>query len=180
MSPPLGVCITVTTTYLQLCSQAAFRPALIEHADLHVSQAVEPLPAFVRFLYDVVGREYHWVDRISWSDARYYAYLSQPGLSLLVLYLRGTPAGYIELNANADEPGTEIVYFGIVPAFHGRSLGKHLLSVGVQRAFDAGAARVWLHTCTLDGGYALANYQARGFVPYRCVAHEQILYGSGS
>ncbi len=25
--------------------------------------------------------------------------------------------------------------------------------------------RVWLHTCELDSAGALANYQARGFVP---------------
>ncbi|MCU1568825.1 MAG: hypothetical protein JWQ56_3762, partial [Pseudarthrobacter sp.] len=25
-------------------------------------------------------------------------------------------------------------------------------------------ARVWVHTCSLDGPAALANYQARGFV----------------
>jgi hypothetical protein len=26
-----------------------------------------------------------------------------------------------------------------------------------------GTTRVWLHTCTLDGPHALANYRARGF-----------------
>ena len=57
----------------------------------------------------------------------------------------------------------------------GRGLGKHLLSAGVQRAFDDGATRVWVHTCTLDGKHALANYQGRGFMPYNSVKHEQTL-----
>ena len=59
------------------------------------------------------------------------------------------------------------VYFGLMPPFQGRGLGKHLLSAGVVHAYDDGAQRIWLHTCTLDGPYALANYQARGFVPYK-------------
>ena len=29
-----------------------------------------------------------------------------------------------------------------------------------------GASRVWVHTCSLDGPTALANYQARGFRLY--------------
>jgi hypothetical protein len=30
-----------------------------------------------------------------------------------------------------------------------------------------GAQRVWVHTYSLDGPYALANYQARGFQIYK-------------
>jgi hypothetical protein len=45
----------------------------------------------------------------------------------------------------------------------------------LQRAFDDGANRVWVHTCTLDGRHALANYQARGFTPYHTTKHEQAL-----
>jgi hypothetical protein len=28
-------------------------------------------------------------------------------------------------------------------------------------------SRVWVHTCTLDHPASLANYQARGLVPYK-------------
>lgn len=172
-----GTCVTVTTTYLHLPTRNHFRPTFHPTPDLLLLEACEPLPAFARFLYATVGQDYAWIDRLPWSDDTWQTYLTQPGITQLVFYLRGTPAGYIELNAaSADEsPGTEIVYFGIIPAFQGRGLGKHLLSAGVQRAFDDGAARVWLHTCTLDGPYALANYQARGFIPYRTTTHEQVL-----
>jgi ribosomal protein S18 acetylase RimI-like enzyme len=157
----------VTTTYLEVRSRASFRPALSADPDLQVHEARVPLVAYYRFLYDAVGRDYAWVDRLAWPDERLQAHLSRPDVTLLVLHVRGTPAGYIELDRAASEPGTEVAYFGLIPAFHGRGLGKHLLSVGVARAFDDGAERVWLHTCTLDGPHALANYLARGFVPYR-------------
>lgn len=167
--------VTVTTTYLELCSRSDFRPALLNDPDLLVLQSREPLPAWYRFLYDAVGRHYHWTGRHSWPDAELRDFLARPSVSLLVLYVRGTPAGYIELDAASEEPGTEIVYFGIMPEFHGRGLGKHLLSAGVQRAFETGVDRIWLHTCTLDGPYALANYRARGFVPYDTETHQQTI-----
>jgi hypothetical protein len=50
-----------------------------------------------------------------------------------------------------------------------------LLSVAVQRAWSQGAERVWLHTCSLDGPHALANYQARGFQIYQTKKHWQEL-----
>jgi ribosomal protein S18 acetylase RimI-like enzyme len=175
MSQPTASTVTVTTTYLGLPSRARFRPSFSDDPDLLVLEARAPLAAFYRFLYDAVGRDYAWLDRLAWSDEQLAAHLARPAVSLDVLYWRGTPAGYIELDREAAEPGTEIAYFGLIPAFHGRGFGKHLLSVGVRRAFDDGAERVWLHTCTLDGPHALANYQARGFVPYRTETHEQAL-----
>jgi ribosomal protein S18 acetylase RimI-like enzyme len=167
--------VTVTTTYLEIPSRAAFRPALSDAAELQLIEAREPLPEFYRFLYGTVGRDYGWTDRLTWSDEQLHSYLSRPSVTLLVLYVRGTPAGYVELNTASDEPGTEVAYFGLFTAFHGRGLGKHLLSAGVGRAYADGAERVWVHTCTLDGPHALANYQARGFVAYKSTSHEQTI-----
>jgi len=163
----------VTTTYLHIPSREQFRSAFVAHPDLLVLEACEPSVAFYRFLYDAVGRDFVWIDRLQWSDAQYQDYLSRPTTTVLVLYYRGTPVGYIDLDASTGEAETEIVYFGLVPAVHGRGFGKHLLSVGVQHAFDDGAARVWLHTCTLDGPHAIANYLARGFIPYKTTTQEE-------
>jgi ribosomal protein S18 acetylase RimI-like enzyme len=167
--------VAVTTTYLELPGRPQFRPALLDDPNVQIVEAHEPLAEFYRFLYGAVGRDYSWTMRLSWTDEQLLAYLARPTTTLLVLYVRGTPAGYVELNAASDEPGTEVAYFGLIPAFHGRGLGKHLLSAGVARAFDDGAQRVWVHTCTLDGPYALANYQARGFAPYKHEVHEEEL-----
>jgi ribosomal protein S18 acetylase RimI-like enzyme len=167
--------VTVTTTYLHLPERAAFRPAFSTDPELLVLEACAPGPEFYRFLYSTVGRNYHWTDRLGWTDEQLATDLARPEVTLLPLYVRGTPAGYIELDraSDSEEAGTEVVYFGLFPAFHGRGLGKHLLSTGVQRAFDDGAARVWLHTCSLDGPHALANYRARGFTPYGAETHQE-------
>ncbi|HTE59553.1 MAG TPA: GNAT family N-acetyltransferase [Solirubrobacteraceae bacterium] len=77
-------------------------------------------------------------------------------------------AGYYELRVGGDgiRDDVEIAYFGLLPAFHGRGLGGALLEHALRRGFELGS-RVWVHTCSLDGPYALANYQARGLETYR-------------
>ncbi len=87
-------------------------------------------------------------------------------MSLHLLTLAAAPAGYFELEAHADA-SAEIVYFGLLPEFHGRGLGGFLLSEAVREAWATGAPRVWLHTCTLDSPAALPNYLARGFRPFK-------------
>lgn len=83
-----------------------------------------------------------------------------------MLSAAGVPAGYCEMEA---QPGgdMEIVYFGLLSRFIGQGLGGHLLTAAVERAWELGSRRVWLHTCTLDHPTALAHYQARGFRIYR-------------
>ncbi len=157
----------VLATYLHLPDHDAFRPAFVDDADVLVMKADHPLVPFYRFLYSTVGSGFSWVDRLRWTDARLHAHLSRPDVAVLVLYLEGTPAGYAELVAKSGDEGTEVAYFGVFPQFHGRGLGKHLLSVAVKRAFDDGATRVWLSTRSTDGPYAIANYKARGFRPFR-------------
>ena len=80
--------------------------------------------------------------------------------------MAGVPAGYFELQRHADG-AVEIVYFGLLPEFCGRGLGKYLLGEAVACARRLGGPRVWLHTCDMDGAAALPNYLARGFEPFK-------------
>ena len=72
------------------------------------------------------------------------------------------PAGFAELE-RATDGSVEIVYFGLLPEFIGRRVGRPFLEAIVGRAWDGGTTRVWLHTCTLDHPRALTNYLAGGF-----------------
>lgn len=157
----------VLATYLHLATPDAFRPSYSTDPSVTVIESREPSVRFYRFLYDAVGSDFSWVDRLRWSDADLHAWLSRPDVTVLVLYVLGTPAGYAELVGKADEPGTEVKYIGVFPEFHGRGLGKHLLSAAVQRALDDGADRVWLSTRSTDGPRAIPNYERRGFTAYR-------------
>ena len=122
--------------------------------------------SFHRYLYREVGRNYHWRDRLIWTDEQVRNYLADPSVTLHVLYVQGSPAGYFELRMEPDG-SVEIAYFGLLPEFIGRGLGKGLLSEAVRAAWARGARRVWLHTCTLDDPAALPNYLKRGFRPFK-------------
>jgi GNAT superfamily N-acetyltransferase len=158
--------VEVTRTYLEMTSAGAFRPAPSADPWLRVERVSDCPASFYRYLYREVGSRYHWTDRRDWSDGRIVEHLADPWVTLWVLYRAGSPAGYFELAADGDG-STEIAYFGLLPEFTGQNLGKHLLSVAVERAWAGGASRVWLHTCTLDSPAALPNYLKRGFTPYK-------------
>lgn len=157
---------TVTTWYLELRSADALHRARVPRPEPLLLRAELPLPMLNRFLYTAVGGHWFWRDRLPWSYARWMAWLDRPALQTWVLYHRGTPAGYVELEKQ-DGDDVEIAYFGVMREFLGLGLGGHLLTLAIDRAWDFGARRVWVHTCSLDGPAALANYQARGMQVYR-------------
>jgi GNAT superfamily N-acetyltransferase len=151
------------TTYLEMADPAQFMPAFVD-TDALILPVMRPDVTYYRFLYHEVGHLWRWRDRLALDDDALYAILASEDTQLDVLYADGLPAGYIELAREGRH--VEIAYFGLREAFIGRGLGKHLLSHGIQQAWAWGAARVWLHTCNLDGPHALANYEARGFRVY--------------
>lgn len=154
--------IHVTTHHLEMTDPAQHRSCHWPGVELKIERAHIPCPELNRFLYTAVGGDWYWVDRLVWSYEKWRQYLDRPELGTWVAYQRGTPAGYFELEA---QPGAnvELAYFGLLPQFVGRGLGGPLLSAAIDRAWQMGAVRVWVHTCNLDHPGALANYEARGF-----------------
>jgi GNAT superfamily N-acetyltransferase len=158
--------VTVKRTYLELTRPADLRPAATPVPEPRVERLDDCPPSFFRYLYREVGRQYHWTDRLSWTDDQARGHLLDPTVSLWLLSSPAAPAGYFELKRHEDD-AVEIAYFGLLPEFTGRGWGKYLLTRAVREAWDAGARRVWLHTCTLDHPAALPNYLRRGFRPFR-------------
>jgi ribosomal protein S18 acetylase RimI-like enzyme len=156
----------VTVWHLEMLDPAALRPVQKEPAGLAIAEARLPLPELNRFLYTAVGGDWFWRERLSWDYARWIQVLAQPGYETWVAYLHGTPAGYFELEAQADG-SVEIAYFGLLPQFFGRGIGGRLLTQALARGWEKGARRIWVHTCSLDHPAALANYQARGLVVFK-------------
>ncbi|MDX2140813.1 MAG: GNAT family N-acetyltransferase [Chloroflexota bacterium] len=156
---------TLVITYLHMTEREQFRPAYLPPSpDVVIMQAVAPDMDYYRFIYKAVGYALRWRDRLIMPDEELSGALHSPDTSVHVLFVRGVPAGYVELAKQGSD--TEVAYFGLRPQYQGQGLGKHLLSYGIQRAWDDGAARVWVHTCNMDGEHALENYLKRGFVVY--------------
>ncbi|MFE2022866.1 GNAT family N-acetyltransferase [Streptomyces sp. NPDC059499] len=160
----------VTIWSLEQTSPEDLRPAAAPTGDVRIVRSQTALPEFSRFLYTAVGGDIRWTDRLGLTYAQWQEVLDRPGAETWVAYENGTPAGFIELDA--QEGGVvEIGYFGLIPAFRGRRIGGHLLSYGVARAWDLAerhtgrmpTERVWVHTCSNDGPHAMDNYLRRGF-----------------
>ena len=166
--------VDVTTYYLEMTDPGELRGRRVERADLEIRRADVPVPELNRFLYTAVGGNWFWVDRLPWTYGDWLAWVDRPALQTWVATVSGSPAGYFELEAQ-DRADVEIKSFGLLPRFYGRGLGAHLLTEAVTRAWERDAARVWVHTCTLDHPHALANYQARGFRVYRQETNGEIL-----
>lgn len=56
-----------------------------------------------RALYQAVGLDYNWRDRLAWSDARLAAYLADPAVGIWRLTVDGSTAGYFELRRHEVE-----------------------------------------------------------------------------
>ena len=151
-----------TTTILEMCDPGDLRPKTVERSGLRVERMAIPFPEYNKFLHTVVGQAYRWGGRQAWTREDWIAYAQRETLETWVATVDGTPAGYFEI----EKEGTGDVHihnFGLLPPFIGQGLGGHLLTEAVGRAWETGATRVWLRTCSHDHPHALRNYQARGF-----------------
>ncbi len=158
--------LEVTRTYLEMRAASELRGAKLEDPLIKIEPQRNCSVELFRFLYAEVGRNYHWVDRLPWTDEEIRAYLAQAEITLWLMTYDGERAGYFELR-KCDDGSIEVAYFGLLPAFIGRGLGKHLLTRAIEQAWNDGAHRVWLHTCTLDDPAAMPNYLKRGLKPFK-------------
>jgi len=131
-----------------------------------VLRELRPCPVDVsRRLYREVGERFHWQDRLAVPDDELAEYLGRDTVRVFVARSGLQDDGFFEL-VRHDDGSVEIAMFGLLAHAHGRGIGKWLLIRAAETAFEWGATRVWLHTCTLDSPAAMPNYRGRGFTPY--------------
>ena len=115
-----------------------------------------------KFFYKNIGRDYQWVDRLTWTDLDWTKFVSDKRLFTYILKNKSEIAGYFELLVNKDKKESELAYFGILNEYFGNKFGGYLLSEAIKHSFTLGCVRIWAHTCSLDHKNALANYLSRG------------------
>src|SRR5262249_60775557 len=90
--------------------------------------------SFYRYLYDTVGEPWLWFERRIIDDVDLAAQIHRPTIEIFVLYVRGVPAGFFELDT-ATLRETQLCYFGLIPDFIGRRLRPHFLPGAVRRGW---------------------------------------------
>lgn len=152
-------------TYLQLRHAPAPRPPPQRAEAIAIVRARRPTVSFYRYLYDTVGQAWMWYERRLLEDMTLAAIVQHPLVEVYVMSLDGVPAGFVELDRRQGND-IELAYFGLLPEFIGRGLGRYLLQWAVGRAFEYAPDRLWVHTCNFDHPGALALYQRAGFEVY--------------
>lgn len=107
---------------LEVTDPHALHPKRLVHLGLAITRVEVPSPAFSRFLYTAVGGDWYWVDRLPWTYQQWHDWAARPTLHTWVAYVTGTPAGYFELEEQAEHT-VEIVSFGLMTPFLGQGLG---------------------------------------------------------
>jgi len=156
--------IPTVVTFLEMTAKAAVI-APLPKGKIAILRAENPPVHFYRYLYDTIGREYHWVDRKKVSDEALAAIIQDRAVELYVLHVEGCPAGMAELDFRKDAL-CNLAYFGLMPQYLGRGLGFFFLQQTAELAWSRPIERYTVNTCTLDHRRALPLYQRVGFVPY--------------
>lgn len=157
--------LPTVVTFLEMKVRPSAVPPRQPKGKIALLRAQNPPVHFYRYLYDAIGRGYHWVDRKKLTDAQLSALLAEDRGELYVLYADGCPAGMAELEFR-DAGTTNLAYFGLVPEYVGRGLGYFFLYHTAAIAWGRPISRFLVNTCTLDHPRALPLYQRLGFVPY--------------
>ncbi|HBN87566.1 MAG: GNAT family N-acetyltransferase [Alteromonadaceae bacterium] len=151
----------VTTWFLQYEGDV---PTQIDWPEqVQLIEAEIASPELSQFMFRAVGGRWRWFSRLSWNYQQWLDYLTQQQVRTWLLWVKGTPAGYIELLKHQDD-SVEIKFFGLLPQFIGQRLGLPLARAAIMLAANWQGRRIWLHTCSEDHPSALKNYQQAGFV----------------
>ncbi|MCK6543028.1 GNAT family N-acetyltransferase [bacterium] len=161
--------VSVVTTYLAMHQKPSIE-TLAMPPDCVIIRAENPTVKFYRFLYDAVGADWNWIDRKKMADEELAEETQDALVEVYVLYDRGVPAGYAEIDRRiAGE--IELKYFGIIPEFISKRYGRFLLTWIIEKAWQYKPQRFWVHTCSLDHPRALPLYQKLGFEIYKTETH---------
>ena len=116
-----------------------------------------------KFFYKQIGKDHFWRDRLVWTDKQWLKYSSNPLLETWILKNnRNDLIGYYEIEKHNNKQ-FELINMGILSDYRSKGFGSLLLNHVLKQSYNNKAEKVWVHTCSLDHKFALANYLSRGF-----------------
>jgi ribosomal protein S18 acetylase RimI-like enzyme len=156
------VIINVDRSFLEINSIKKLNRSKSPGPNFKINQVDPPDFQLNKFFYKQIGRKHRWIDRLAWTDKKWIEYVENSRVKTFVLKDNNNLAGYYETIRDLDKDHSEIAYFGILEEYFGKKCGGFMLSEAINKLFEDGNSRVWLHTCSLDHENAIKNYLARG------------------
>jgi len=159
----------VTVTFLEM-HEPKEMPATLPNVHFEILPKPINVNEYRKYYYGV-GEKHFWLDRIVMPDEELLEKINAPNVDIFIFKVNNEPAGYIEFVK--EEKYVEILYFGIMPEFIGKGLGKYLLQWVIAKAWTYRPKWVQLNTCTLDHPNALGTYKKAGFIEIRKEIHQR-------
>lgn len=161
----------VITIFLEITSREKFIPkqGFAEKMDI---RQVNNDPFINHMFFLAVGLPWAWYSRLLWTPRDWDEHFLHKEVFTCLAFSGKSLVGYFELE-KTDEKAMEIKFIGLLPQYTGKGLGGFLVSHAVNCAFESGAQRVWLHTCSNDHPKALVSYKKRGFEVYKEIIKEE-------
>ena len=120
-----------------------------------------------KFFYKQIGKDHFWRDRLIWTDKQWLKYSSNSLLDTWILKDNNNNLiGYYEIEKHENKE-FELINMGILSDYRSKGYGSLLLTHVLKNSSDNNAKKVWVHTCSLDHKFALANYISRGFKVFK-------------
>jgi len=161
------VIINVDRSFLEINSIKKLNRSKSPGPNFKINQVDPPDFQLNKFFYKQIGRKHRWIDRLAWTDKKWIEYVENSRVKTFVLKDNNNLAGYYETIRDLDKDHSEIAYFGILEEYFGKKCGGFMLSEAINKLFEDGNSRVWLHTCSLDHENAIKNYLARGMQVFK-------------
>jgi GNAT superfamily N-acetyltransferase len=141
-----------------------------KEADFRVLQKPIDVETY-RYYYSAIGEQHSWLDRLVMKDDQLFELINAAQIDIFTMFINDQPAGYAEFIL--EKKFTEILYFGIMPAFIGKGWGKYALDWAINKAWSYNPEWIQLNTCELDHPHASSNYNKRGFQEVRTEIQER-------
>jgi hypothetical protein len=110
--------IPVKTFYLRMCEPP--KQEIIDFPEnVMVLRAEKPTVDFYKFLFISLGKEWGWTSRLIISEEELKKIIHDDRVEIYVLYVKGVPAGYFELNKKVSDE-VKLEYFGLFKEFIGK------------------------------------------------------------
>ena len=153
----------VTVTYLEMHEPKDF-PLFLDNSFFELLPKPISANEYRKYYYGV-GEKYSWLDRMVMPDEELYQKINASNVDIYIFYVQKKVAGYIEFVK--EKSFVEILYFGLMPDFIGKGLGKYFLQWVIAKAWSYQPQWIQLNTCTLDHPNALGTYKKAGFKEVR-------------
>lgn len=156
--------LAAVVTWLEMRERPPRRPARLPDG---VSLAIDPAPDVgnYRALFAEIGGPWLWFSRLALSRDELAALLGDPAVEVGYVLAGERRIGLVELDFRRKGEA-ELAFFGLVPAWTGRGVGRAAMEWALDRAFSRPIRRLFVHTCTLDHPAALGFYLRSGFRPF--------------